>query len=104
MNQFLTPLLKQSTKIIFSIFLLAPAPIDKKIQTKAQHLAEKSCSNSKVPGCLAIEMFLNQTGDVFINEIAPRVHNSGHYTIEAMKHHNLNSSTGNHRQLLLNQK
>jgi len=63
--------------------LIAPAPIDKKIQTKAQHLAEKVMQQLKGAGMFGIEMFLTKTGDVLINEIAPRVHNSGHYTIEA---------------------
>jgi phosphoribosylaminoimidazole carboxylase PurK protein len=64
-------------------YLLAPAPIDKKLQTRAQKLAEKVMKQLHGAGMFGIEMFLTKAGDVLINEIAPRVHNSGHYTIEA---------------------
>ena len=64
-------------------FLIAPARIDKKIQTKAQQLAEKVMKQLQGAGIFGIEMFLTEDGKVFVNEIAPRVHNSGHYTIEA---------------------
>jgi 5-(carboxyamino)imidazole ribonucleotide synthase len=64
-------------------YLLAPAPIDKKIQLKAKHLAKKVMQQLHGAGMFGIEMFLTKNGDVLINEIAPRVHNSGHYTIEA---------------------
>ena len=37
----------------------------------------------KMVGTLAVEMFVTADGDIFINEIAPRPHNSGHYTMEA---------------------
>jgi 5-(carboxyamino)imidazole ribonucleotide synthase len=37
----------------------------------------------KSPGLFAIELFIDQQGDVWVNETAPRVHNSGHHTIEA---------------------
>lgn len=62
--------------------VLAPAPIDKKIQTKAQKLAEKVMQKLKGAGVFGIEMFLTKKNEVIINELAPRVHNSGHYTIE----------------------
>lgn len=62
--------------------VLAPAPIDKRIQTKARKLAEKVMQKLKGAGVFGIEMFLTKKAEVIINEIAPRVHNSGHYTIE----------------------
>jgi 5-(carboxyamino)imidazole ribonucleotide synthase len=64
-------------------YLMVPAPVDKKIQLKAQLLAEKVMKQLKGAGIFGIEMFLTKDGNVYINEIAPRVHNSGHYTIEA---------------------
>lgn len=50
---------------------------------KAQKLAISTMKHLKGSGVFGIEMFYKDTGDVFINEIAPRVHNSGHYSIEA---------------------
>jgi len=64
-------------------YLLSPAPIDKKIQIKAQKLAEEVMKHLHGAGMFGVEMFLTKNGDVLINEIAPRVHNSGHHTIEA---------------------
>jgi 5-(carboxyamino)imidazole ribonucleotide synthase len=61
----------------------APAPVDEVIKKKAEQLAVKTMEHLKGAGVFAIEMFLTEEGDVLINEIAPRVHNSGHYTIEA---------------------
>jgi 5-(carboxyamino)imidazole ribonucleotide synthase len=63
--------------------VMVPAPVDKKIQAKAKHLAEKVMKQFFGAGMFGIEMFLTTDGKVLINEIAPRVHNSGHYTIEA---------------------
>ncbi len=61
----------------------APAPVSKKIKVKAEKLGKKVMRSLKGAGVFGIEMFLTNKGDVLINEIAPRVHNSGHYTIEA---------------------
>lgn len=63
--------------------VFAPAPIDKKIMKKVQGLAMKTMQHLKGAGVFGIEMFLTKEGKVLVNEIAPRVHNSGHYTIEA---------------------
>lgn len=63
--------------------VMVPAPVDKNIQRKAQRLAEKMIHHLKGAGMFGIEMFLTEDGKIYINEIAPRVHNSGHYTIEA---------------------
>jgi 5-(carboxyamino)imidazole ribonucleotide synthase len=60
----------------------APAPIDKKTSERARRLAEKVMRKLKGAGVFGIEMFLTKKGEVLINEIAPRVHNSGHFTIE----------------------
>ncbi len=61
---------------------LAPAPVSDAVATKAHALAEEVLASFEGAGVFAIEMFL-VGGDVLVNEIAPRVHNSGHYTIEA---------------------
>lgn len=61
----------------------APAQIIDTAQQNARNLAEKVLRELKGAGVFGIEMFLSQDDQVLINEIAPRVHNSGHYTIEA---------------------
>lgn len=62
--------------------VIAPAPISKMQLKKAQSLAKKVVSHLKGTGVFGIEMFLDLNNNVLVNEIAPRVHNSGHYTIE----------------------
>lgn len=61
----------------------APAPVLPAIRRKAAKMAEMVMKQLKGAGVFGIEMFLTRKGDVLINEIAPRVHNSGHYSIEA---------------------
>lgn len=61
---------------------LAPAPVSREVEQKAHSLAEKVLGSLEGAGVFAIEMFLVGE-EVLVNEIAPRVHNSGHYTIEA---------------------
>jgi 5-(carboxyamino)imidazole ribonucleotide synthase len=65
------------------IEVLAPAPIDSKQRKKAEGIAAKVGRLLEGAGVFAIELFLTKGGEVLVNEIAPRVHNSGHYTIEA---------------------
>lgn len=60
-----------------------PAAIAKQVVKKAQKLAIKTMEYLKGAGVFGIEMFYTKEGKVFINEIAPRVHNSGHYSIES---------------------
>jgi 5-(carboxyamino)imidazole ribonucleotide synthase len=64
-------------------YQLCPADLDKKILWKIEAIALAVVRNFKSPGIFAVEMFLHRDGDVFVNETAPRVHNSGHHTIEA---------------------
>jgi 5-(carboxyamino)imidazole ribonucleotide synthase len=64
-------------------YQLSPAKLDEKILWKAQAMARKVVTELKSPGLFAVELFVDQQGDVFVNETAPRVHNSGHHTIEA---------------------
>lgn len=63
--------------------VLAPAKISKKAEANAISLAKKTVELLNGVGIFGIEMFLKSDDSVLINEIAPRVHNSGHYTIEA---------------------
>lgn len=63
--------------------VLAPAPIDKNKVDKAKEIAVKVIDYLKGAGVFGIEMFYTKDGNVLVNEIAPRVHNSGHYSIEA---------------------
>jgi 5-(carboxyamino)imidazole ribonucleotide synthase len=63
-------------------YQLCPAEIDEKILWKVEAIALAVVRNFKSPGIFAVEMFIHKNGDVFVNEAAPRVHNSGHHTIE----------------------
>jgi 5-(carboxyamino)imidazole ribonucleotide synthase len=65
--------------------VLAPAPVDAKIRKQAEALATKVASLLDGAGMFGIEMFLTADGKVLVNEIAPRVHNSGHYTMDASR-------------------
>ncbi len=64
-------------------YLFAPADISPEIEQKAQELAKKTAQAIGIVGLLAVEMFLTKDGQVLINEVAPRPHNSGHHTIRA---------------------
>ena len=61
----------------------APAPIPAEVAARATALAREAVAAVGGIGSFGVEMFLTRTGEVVINELAPRVHNSGHYTIEA---------------------
>ncbi len=63
--------------------VFAPAPISPRLRLKAEKLAAKVMKHLNGAGVFGIEMFLTKKGEVLVNEIAPRVHNSGHYTTEA---------------------
>jgi 5-(carboxyamino)imidazole ribonucleotide synthase len=62
--------------------VLSPAPVPVAIQKKAHELAVSVANLLKGAGMYGIEMFLTEAGEVLVNEIAPRVHNSGHHTTE----------------------
>ena len=64
-------------------FLFAPAEISSDVEKKAYALAEDVIQKLGMIGLLAVEMFLTKEGDLLVNEVAPRTHNSGHHTIEA---------------------
>jgi 5-(carboxyamino)imidazole ribonucleotide synthase len=64
-------------------YQLCPAELDEKIVWKIEAIALSVVRNFKSPGLFAVEMFVDKNGEVLVNETAPRVHNSGHHTIEA---------------------
>jgi len=64
---------------------VVPAPVSKEITDNARALAIQVMEHLKGAGVFGIEMFVTAEDKVLVNEIAPRVHNSGHYTIEACK-------------------
>ncbi len=63
--------------------VLAPAPSSESVRKQAESIGNKVAKLLDGAGVFAIEMFLTKAGQVLVNEIAPRVHNSGHQTIEA---------------------
>lgn len=62
---------------------IAPAPVSKNIRQKAKEIAIKIADALDLQGILAIEMFLTKSGQILVNELAPRPHNSGHWTMDA---------------------
>ncbi|MEK9787231.1 MAG: 5-(carboxyamino)imidazole ribonucleotide synthase [Flavobacteriaceae bacterium] len=64
-------------------FVLSPARISKKIEEKAREVALEVSKAYQHVGLLAVELFLTKEGEIWVNEVAPRPHNSGHYSIEA---------------------
>lgn len=61
----------------------APARINEKLANQAIKIARKAVSTIDGIGTIGVEMFLTEDDQIVLNEMAPRVHNSGHYTIEA---------------------
>jgi 5-(carboxyamino)imidazole ribonucleotide synthase len=64
-------------------YLFAPAQISENIENQANNIAIRTAEALGIVGMLAVEMFVTKTGEVLINEVAPRPHNSGHHTIRA---------------------
>jgi 5-(carboxyamino)imidazole ribonucleotide synthase len=79
-------------------FLFAPANISSEIEEKAKSLAFRVIEKLEMVGLLAVEMFVTKSGEILVNEIAPRPHNSGHHTIEA----NFTSQFEQHLRSVLN--
>ncbi len=63
-------------------YLFSPAEIVKEIAEKAEKMALNLITKLEMVGLLAVEMFITESGDILINEVAPRPHNSGHQSIE----------------------
>ena len=64
-------------------YVLCPARISREMEKKAIEVALKTAKAYGQIGLLAVELFLTAEGNVLVNEVAPRPHNSGHYSIEA---------------------
>jgi 5-(carboxyamino)imidazole ribonucleotide synthase len=64
-------------------YQISPCDLPKETLWKVEAISLKIARELKSPGIFAIEFFLDRNGDVLVNETAPRVHNSGHHTIEA---------------------
>lgn len=64
-------------------YVVCPARIDSAIAEKAQKIALKVADSFQFIGLLAVEMFQTENDEILVNEVAPRTHNSGHYSIEA---------------------
>jgi 5-(carboxyamino)imidazole ribonucleotide synthase len=62
---------------------IAPAPISAELADRARALAEQIAAALDLVGLLAVEMFVTRDGRLLVNELAPRPHNSGHWTIDA---------------------
>ena len=64
-------------------YVICPARIDEKVAEKARAIALEVSKKFNHVGLLAVEMFQTENDEILINEVAPRPHNSGHYSIEA---------------------
>lgn len=64
-------------------YQLCPAPVPEGLLTEAKTIAEKIAAAVALVGILAVEMFITKGGQLVVNELAPRPHNSGHHSIEA---------------------
>lgn len=79
-------------------FLFAPANVSAQVEEEAQAIARSVIEKLDMVGLLAVEFFLTKAGEILINEIAPRPHNSGHHTIEC----NVTSQFEQHLRSILN--
>jgi 5-(carboxyamino)imidazole ribonucleotide synthase len=64
-------------------YQLCPAELPQRTLWRVEAIAVSVARNLHSPGLFAVEMFIDKENEVFVNETAPRVHNSGHHTIEA---------------------
>ena len=79
-------------------YVICPARIDEKVAKKATEVALKVSEAFNHVGLLAVEMFQTEDDEILVNEVAPRPHNSGHYSIEA----SYTSQFENHLRAILN--
>lgn len=62
---------------------IVPARVSEELQARAEQLAAQLIEGLDAVGLLAVEMFVTKAGEIYVNELAPRPHNSGHYTMDA---------------------
>jgi 5-(carboxyamino)imidazole ribonucleotide synthase len=71
-----------SPKLNLVEFLFSPADVSPELELRASELGKSIIEKLNMVGLLAVELFLTKDGQLLVNEIAPRPHNSGHHTIE----------------------
>lgn len=79
-------------------YLFAPAQLTENQEVEANRIAVLIAEKLGIVGILAVEMFVTKTGEILVNEVAPRPHNSGHHTIEA----NITSQYQQHLRAIMN--
>ncbi|XOV66912.1 MAG: 5-(carboxyamino)imidazole ribonucleotide synthase [Fluviicola sp.] len=79
-------------------YLFSPADVTKEVEQKATEIAIEVINKLEMVGILAVELFLTKEGEILVNEVAPRPHNSGHHTIEC----NTTSQFEQHMRSVLN--
>lgn len=79
-------------------YLFSPAEVSETIERNAEKLAIDVINAFEMVGILAVEMFLTKSGELLVNEVAPRPHNSGHHTIEC----NVTSQFEQHLRSIVN--
>ncbi len=79
-------------------YLISPAELSSSCEREAKRIAIKTVQSFNLYGILAVEMFVDNEGNIFVNESAPRPHNSGHHTIESC----VTSQYEQHLRTLLN--
>lgn len=79
-------------------FLVSPAAISNELEEQSKGIAIKVIENFNMIGVLAVEMFITESNEILINEVAPRPHNSGHQSIEG----NRTSQYAQHLRAILN--
>jgi 5-(carboxyamino)imidazole ribonucleotide synthase len=79
-------------------FLISPSTYPEHIQERAETIAKNIAAALNITGLLAVEMFVTRDGEILVNELAPRPHNSGHQTIEG----NYVSQFGQHLRSIFN--
>ncbi|PJJ84254.1 5-(carboxyamino)imidazole ribonucleotide synthase [Mucilaginibacter auburnensis] len=80
-------------------FLISPSTLPFEVQQEAERIAKKIADDLRIVGLLAVEMFLTKDGQILVNELAPRPHNSGHQSIEG----NVVSQFEQHLRAIFNQ-
>ena len=79
-------------------YLLSPAQISEEVSKKSIEIAKSVINAFDMVGILAVELFYSKSGEILVNEVAPRPHNSGHHSIEA----NVTSQFQQHLRSVLN--
>lgn len=80
-------------------FLVSPSSLSGYLQLKAENIATEIADKLELVGLLAVEMFVTKNGEILVNEMAPRPHNSGHQTIEG----NITSQYEQHLRAIFDQ-